>query len=40
MATTGNDTPANPEPDDAVGDKLNKPRPSTAGFIFAPYIIF
>jgi hypothetical protein len=40
MATTGKDTPASPEPDDGVVDKLNKPRPDPAGFIFAPYSIF
>jgi len=40
MATTGKDTPASPEPADDVGDKLNKPRPDPAGFIFAPDSIF
>jgi len=40
MAKVGKDTPASPEPADVVGDKLNKPRPNTAGFIFAPYSIF
>jgi hypothetical protein len=40
MATTGNDTPASPEPDDGVVDKINKPRPDTAGFVSAPTVFF
>ena len=39
MATTGIN-PEKTEPDGVVVDKLNKPRPSTAGFIFAAYGIF